>query len=117
MPGSDNNWLRGPVRQVRDVTSLDEAKECAEEIVRGAWNHGFTADLQVDAMSRLLDQVARVAGNPRAAALAAEIAAMSTDGERTADAGCQADPEVREQDTEILDALIEKARSVTGGKS
>jgi hypothetical protein len=47
-------------------------------------------------------------------AFVTELAGMSTDAERQEDAEGGPDPEVREGDTEILDNLITRARTITG---
>lgn len=50
---------------IDNVNTLDDAKECARDIIHSAWAHGFTEDLHLNAMDRLLDRLADVQAEPR----------------------------------------------------
>lgn len=45
---------------IEDVKTLDDARACAEALIREAWKHAFTEDIHVDAMNRLFDRVAAI---------------------------------------------------------
>jgi hypothetical protein len=47
-------------------------------------------------------------------AFVTEVAGMATDAERQEDTDGEIDPEVRAEDTATLDALILRARGITG---